>query len=453
MIDALRFTSTPVATLLSVVTLLFTGHPITPTTVFMLVSLLNVLNIFICVFVAVGFLGTYDAYVSLGRIQDFLLLENLPTLSRDQALEEPTNTESLRDQSIEHPSNAESSSTKFKSVLTDHLEKMKTASNTNQESHREDPTMALHVSSLTYRNIKRKDGFILQDIEFTIASKSLTVITGPVGSGKSTLLSAIAGELSEIQGTISCPGTLVYVPQTPWVFSGTIRENILFGQPYDEPKYTRITEVCALKEDMQQFPDHDQTVVGERGEVLSGGQQARVSLARAVYADADLYLLDDPLSAVDYNVGQHIFENCIKGLLRDKTRVLTSHQEQHMKEADQVTVLFKGRILEKGSFTEIQEKGVLNSTIDPLFKSTPKDRTSADSFGLERAEKSKVPETGCETMVPPLPNKAKNLQISQEDRTIGVVSYKLYWEYFRSGMHWLVIFAVIVLCLTTEGKF
>ena len=174
-----------------------------------------------------------------------------------------------------------------------------------------------------------------------------------MGSGKSTLLSAIAGEISDASGTITFPGTLVYVPQTPWIFSGTIRENILFGQPYDEPKYNRVIEACALTEDIQRFPDYDQTVVGERGEVLSGGQQARVSLARAVYADADLYLLDDPLSAVDFKVGQHIFETCIKDLLGDKTRVLTSHQEQHMKEADQVIVLYKGRVLEKGSFTEL----------------------------------------------------------------------------------------------------
>ena len=102
------------------------------------------------------------------------------------------------------------------------------------------------------------------------------------------------------------------MPQIPWVFSGTIRENILFGQPYDELRYTRVTEACALTEDIQQFPDYDQTNVGERGVVLSGGQQSRVSLARAVYAEADLYLLGDPLSAVDFKVGQHIFENALK---------------------------------------------------------------------------------------------------------------------------------------------
>ena len=137
----------------------------------------------------------------------------------------------------------------------------------------------LCVSNLTKRQIKRQDEFISQDIAFSTAPQSLTVITGPVGSGKSTLLSAITGEICEVSGTITFQGSFVYLPQTPWIFSGTIRENILFGQAYDQPKYTKVIEACALTEDIQRFPDYDQTVVGERGEVLSGGQQARVSLA------------------------------------------------------------------------------------------------------------------------------------------------------------------------------
>ena len=141
-----------------------------------------------------------------------------------------------------------------------------------------------------------------------------------------------------------------YVPQLPWVFSGTIRENILFGNPYDKIKYTRTIEACALKEDIRKFPDGDQTVAGERGEVLSGGQRARVSLARAAYAEGDLYLLDDPLTAVDFEVGEHIFEQCIKGLLASKTRVITSHQEKHVQEADNVILLYSGQVLGKGSF-------------------------------------------------------------------------------------------------------
>jgi len=219
-----------------------------------------------------------------------------------------------------------------------------------------------------------------------------------VGSGKSTLLSAIAGEISEVSRTITFQGSFVYVLQAAWIFSGTIRENILFVQPYDEPKYSRVIEACALTEDVQWFPNYDQTVVGERGEILSGGQKARVSLARAVYADADLYLLDDPLSVVDFKVGQHIFETCINDLLGDKTQVLASHQEQHMKEADQVIVMYKGRVLEKGSFTELREKGILNTTVDPLYQTIGKDSNFTRSFAWEIEQKNKGVD-GCETMV------------------------------------------------------
>ncbi|KAL9951147.1 hypothetical protein ACROYT_G043760 [Oculina patagonica] len=428
-VAALLSASSPIATLLSVITLVLTGQHITPANVFILLGFINLLRNCTCVNFAQGFLGIYDAYASLGRIEHFLLLENLPAISGDKYRE--------------NKSKSKSYSIKLKSGLTDRQEKIKT------ELEHQNKPLTLFVSSLTCKEIKRENEFILQDIEFTTTSQSLTVITGPVGCGKSTVLSAIAGEVADISGTITFQGTLVYVPQIAWIFSGTIRENILFGQPYDEPKYTRIIEACALTEDMQKFPDSDQTVVGERGEVLSGGQQARVSLARAVYADADLYLLDDPLSAVDFKVGQHIFQACIKDLLGNKTRLLTSHQEQHMKEADEVVVLYKGRVLEKGSFTELKEKGVLNTTVDPLYKTVLENNKSDENIVSTNEEKSEVGDS-CGKVIT-LPNVVKSLQISEEDRAIGVVSFKLYWDYFRSGIHWSVIFAAVFFCFISQG--
>ena len=423
------------ATLVSVITLVLTGQTLTPVNVFMLLCYITVLRLSTCNNLAKGLLENYEAYASLGRIEDFLLLRDLPAVSRDHSTEDTDNLESITTVSV--------------SRLTNQHEKMEEISLFDEVEDRNKPTV-LFVLNLTYKlELERENEFILDKIKFTLPSQSLTVITGPVGSGKSTLLSAIAGEVSDISGTITFQGTLVYVPQIVWVFSGTIRENILFGQAYAEQKYTRIIEACALTEDIQRFPDCDQTVVGERGEVLSGGQQARVSLARAVYADADLYLLDDPLSAVDSKVGQHIFEKCIKDLLGDKTRVLTSHQEQHMKEADEVIVLYKGRVLEKGSFTELQEKGVLSTTIDPLYKTSLKGKQSNKSFIWENEEQREGADS-CEEMVP-LPSEAKGLEISQEDRKIGVVSSKLYWNYFRSGVPSLVIIGATCFCLVTQG--
>ena len=424
-----------VATLLSVVTLVLTGQPITPVNVFMLLGFMNLARSQTCFHISSALLQANDARASLGRIEDFLLLENLPA--------------TLRGQTEEGTSNPESSSSKFQSGLSDQQSKTAKVFSPDLVKNPLHKPSILSVWNLAIRQIERQDEFILQDIAFSTAPQSLTVITGPVGSGKSTLLSAIAGEISQVSGTTTFQGSFVYVPQTPWIFSGTIRENILFGQPHDETKYTRVIEACALTEDIQRFPDYDQTVVGERGEVLSGGQQARVSLARAVYADVDLYLLDDPLSAVDFKVGQHIFKSCINDLLGEKMRVLTSHQENQMREADQVIVLYKGRLLEKGSFTELQEKGIVNITIDPLYQTVQKDSKHTKSVAWEIEQKNKG--DGCETMVPLL-NDRMSLEISQEDRSIGVVSSKLYWNYFRSGVHWSIIVAVICFCFIAQGK-
>ena len=432
---ALRDISVSVATLLSVVTLVLTGQPITPVNVFMLLGFMNLARTQTCWNISSAFLQANDAHASLGRIEDFLLLEDLPAV--------------LSDQTEEGTSNPKSSSSKVQSGLSDRQAKMAKVFSSDIVKNPLNKPSILCVSNLTNRQIERQDEFILQDITFSTAPQSLTVITGPVGSGKSTLLSAIAGEISEVSGSMTFQGSFVYVPQTPWIFSGTIRDNILFGQPHDETKYTRVIEACALTEDIQRLPDCDQTVVGERGEVLSGGQQARVSLARAVYADADLYLLDDPLSAVDFKVGQHIFKTCINDLLGEKLRVLTSHQEKHMKEANQVIVLHKGRVLEKGSFIELQQKGILNTTVDPLYQTVQKDSKYTKSAAWKIEQKNKG--DGCESMVQ-LPNDPMSLEISQEDRSIGVVSSKLYWNYFRSGVHWSIIVAVICLCFIAQGK-
>ena len=330
-IAALEYISTPLATLVTVITLILTGQPVTPVNVFTFLSFINVLSGGFCMIFSYASIQTYDAYVSLSRIQDFLLLNNLD--STKTTIHPPEGTE--------------------KSCFPNNSKK------SQQET-------ILRVNQQQQKNESEESS--LQFIDFTAEKGSLTVITGPVGSGKSTLLSAIAGEVPDRNGAITFRGNVVYVPQIAWIFSGTIRENILFGEQYDEDKYNRVIEACALTQDIQKFPDCDQTIVGERGVVLSGGQRARVSLARAVYAEGELYLLDDPLSAVDSKVARHIFRECIKGLLGKKTRLMTSHQERIMRDADNVIVLSKGRVLSQGNFTELDESGSLNKTVDPIYE-------------------------------------------------------------------------------------
>ena len=415
-VAGLEFTAVPFAMLVSIITLVLTGQPLTPVNVLMLLSFINAARQSICFYVPYGLLAVYEAYFSLKRIEEFLLLEDLPG--------------SCHDHSIRGTLNTRGSTFSF-----------------DDKKHLPEPG-TLVVSILASKEKISADQFTLQDIEFSTEPQTLTVITGPVGSGKSTLLSAIAGEVPVAAGTISWPTSLVYVPQTPWVFSGTIRENILFGQPYNQNKYSRILEACSLAEDVGRFPNADLAVVGERGAVLSGGQRARVSLARAVYMDADLYLLDDPLSAVDIKVSQHIFEKCIKGLLSNKTRVLTSHQEQHMKQADKIIVLYKGRVLANGGFSELQEKGLFNINPYPSSNKPVRNSESEVKSVFENEDESKFKDRAVI-----LHNQVNDLDQSEEDRTIGSVTLMTYWDYFRSGLHSWAIFGLFCLFFITQGEF
>ncbi|CAI9737156.1 resistance-associated 1-like [Octopus vulgaris] len=195
---------------------------------------------------------------------------------------------------------------------------------------------------------------VLEDITLEIPKGSLTAIVGPVGCGKSSLMSTIIGELNKKKGTVQVNGSIAFVPQAAWIQNNTVKNNILFEKPLSD-KYDTIVDACALRSDFDILPAGDQTEIGEKGINLSGGQKQRVSLARAVYNDADIYLLDDPLSAVDAHVGKHIFEEVVghQGLLKDKTRVLVTHGVQWLPKVDNIIIIVDGRISERGSYQEL----------------------------------------------------------------------------------------------------
>lgn len=185
--------------------------------------------------------------------------------------------------------------------------------------------------------------------------RGLCAIIGQVGSGKSTLLNVILGELELDHGKCHINGTLSYASQEPWLFESSVRNNIIFIDEFDEERYHKVVQVCALERDFQLLPQGDQTIVSERGASLSGGQRARVNLARAMYKQADIYLLDDPLTAVDSQVGKHIFEKCIQEFLRDKICILVTHQLQYLKNVQHVVLMNTGKIEAQGPFAVIQQ--------------------------------------------------------------------------------------------------
>lgn len=170
-----------------------------------------------------------------------------------------------------------------------------------------------------------------------------------------SLIQAILGELPAESGSIVVNGTISFASQEPWLFTGTVRQNILFGSPMSKKRYRKVIKTCALERDLIIFSNGDKTVVGEKGSMLSGGQKARICLARAIYRKADIYLLDDPLSAVDAHVSRHLFEHCLRGFLKGSIIVLVTHQLQFMELADKIAIMNKGRISAIGDFETLKK--------------------------------------------------------------------------------------------------
>ncbi|KAL7405542.1 hypothetical protein ABVT39_002847 [Epinephelus coioides] len=197
----------------------------------------------------------------------------------------------------------------------------------------------------------------LRNISFTLNKGQLMGVCGNVGSGKTSLICSLLEQLHLQQGSVAVDGSIAYVSQQAWIFYGTVQDNILMGEPMDRSRYNRVLHSCSLKADLDILPHGDQTVLGEQGVNLSGGQKQRISLARAIYSNKDLYLLDDPLSAVDAHVGKHIFEECIKMDLLGKSVILVTHQLQYMEYCDKVLVLKDGVVLEAGSHLELMRAG------------------------------------------------------------------------------------------------
>lgn len=186
--------------------------------------------------------------------------------------------------------------------------------------------------------------FSLQDVSFKVTQGELVMIKGPVGAGKSSLLLTILKEMHIESGKLLASGTIAYVEQEPWILSASVLQNIILDKPFDKDKFDTIINACSLADDLEQMPDRAETLLGERGVNVSGGQKARIALARACYSDCDIYLLDDPLSAVDAKVSKHLFQQCIQGLLKNKTRVLVTHQIQYAPYMDKVLHVIEGRV-------------------------------------------------------------------------------------------------------------
>ncbi|GEQ70471.1 hypothetical protein JCM33374_g4148 [Metschnikowia sp. JCM 33374] len=255
--------------------------------------------------------------------------------------------------------------------------------------------VAVSVKNGTYLWSKQKGEesykVALSNINLEVKKGELDCIVGKVGSGKSSILQCLLGDLYKLDGEAKVHGSIAYASQVPWIINGTVRENILFGHKYDPEFYQKVLDACALSVDLKILPKKDKTEVGEKGISLSGGQKARLSLARAVYARADVYLLDDPLSAVDEHVGRHLINNVLgpHGLLKTKCKILATNAIHVLSIADNMHMVKDGKLVEQGTYADImsQEKSQLRQLVIEFGKTTSESSKANSSANSTKGEK------------------------------------------------------------------
>lgn len=314
----------------------------------------------------------------------------------------------------------------------------------------------------------------LDGIDLQVKPGQLCAIIGPVGAGKSSLMQLLLGELPVQSGTVVLNGSVSYAAQKPWLFSGTVRANILFGQAYDKKRYGEVVKCCALTTDFEQLAKGDKTVIGDRGASLSGGQKARISLARAMYKNASVYLLDDPLSAVDAHVGKHLFDEVIGPRARiatTATRFLVTHQVHFLQEADIIVIIENGRITHRGTYAQLS-----NSDLDfakLLQKMEPAE--SADDTLNEDAldgcsatyEDDEIPYIDGANGTPykalmkrndSVSNKSSMAsqefegadQLEAEEQVDGGVPWRACWKYFSAGSSMCGVIVMVFVALVSQ---
>ncbi|CAG5018016.1 unnamed protein product [Parnassius apollo] len=438
----------------AIVTFVLLGGNIRAEITFSLVQYFNLLQLVCNVHLPMGLAFLAESLVSVRRIEEFLLLDELKSLK------------------------AKELSSDSKGPITNGVGKEK-----QSEKDKPNPT-GLTLTNISASWSQNPIVETLRNITLNVKLGEFVGVAGVVGSGKSSLLQLILGELEPSHGTVSLGGARIsyasqepwlfvatssllqlilselepshgtvslggarisYASQEPWLFVAAVRQNILFGLPYDRVRYKKVVSACALLRDFELLPAGDATLVGERGISLSGGQRARIGLARACYRQADLYLLDDPLSAVDTHVGKHLISECITGFLRNTTRILVTHQLHHLKAADNVIILRNGEIETQGTFEEVSRS--------PLFEELLEEDEQPEAEGCTQLVRtmSIKSHTSVESTVAEYGN--ENEEEPKETAELmekGRVSGSVYVKYFRAGGGWALLTLTLVSILLAQ---
>lgn len=415
------------ASMLSFITYSLSKHSLTPAPVFSSLALFNSLRMPLNLLpLVIG--QVTDAWTALGRIQEFLLAEE--------------QKEDIKwDKSMSNAIEVKNASFTWERVPTSEKDTNRPAptKEIGKTAEKGDEEMDDSASEKTV-----VAPFQLTDLTFTASRNELLAVIGTVGCGKTSLLSALAGDMRITGGEITLGASRAFCPQYAWIQNATVRNNILFGKEYDEEWYNKVIDACALRADIEMFSAGDQTEIGERGITVSGGQKQRLNIARAIYFNADIVLMDDPLSAVDAHVGRHIMDNAICGLLKDKCRILATHQLHVLSRCDRIILMEEGRINAVDTFDNLMRD-------NPLFKRLMS--TTAQEEKAEQLEESNEDEEIEEEKTKTTPTKTKPAKkgalMQQEERAVDSVSLEVWKAYMAaSGSFIGWIFVALALVLT-----
>ena len=383
-----------------------------------------------------------DAWVSLGRIQGYLLAEE--EQEKRKIDERQEHAFDLVNASFTWETPAKPESVKHEDTTN-----VPPAGNRGQAV---DLEKALCDRSQNGRKYENRETFHFEQMTLAISRRELLAVVGGVGSGKSSFLAALAGDMRTTSGTIAQGASMAYCPQYAWIQNASVRENIIFGRPFDQEWYHRVVEACCLTLDFDMLPDGDATEVGERGITLSGGQKQRLNIARAIYFNAQIVLLDDPLSAVDAQIGRHIFSEAICGVLKDKCRVLATHQLHVLSQCDRIIWMQHGKIEAIGTYNELLAN---NPEFTQMLTITAK-------HGLEKGDQSAEPaEKLVEDVVESIPQAVETAKpvlkgaelMQREEKGEKGIRWPVYLAYLRAaGGIFMAPLALLFLCLAQASN-
>ncbi|XP_020285395.1 probable multidrug resistance-associated protein lethal(2)03659 isoform X2 [Pseudomyrmex gracilis] len=448
--------TTRLSLFITILVYVLSGFTITAEKVFMITAFYNVLRTTMTVFFPQGITQVAEAMVSIRRLQKFMMYDEM-TPPETETVKQNSNADKYSKSNAEKKvkENKENSWENNKENPNENANKIAKEESVAGESKGDDKIAqqtncidyCISIENGTTKWLEHEREDTLQNITMKVRPGELIAIVGQVGAGKSSLLNVILKELRLQEGSAQVNGKIAYASQEPWLFAGSVRQNILFGRKMDQSRYDRVVKVCQLKRDFSLLPNADKTIVGDRGISLSGGQRARINLARAVYAEADIYLLDDPLSAVDAHVGKHMFDECIDRYLRGKTRILVTHQLQYLSNVGRIIVLKDGAIQAEGTYEELGSMGVDFGRLLENKKET--EEKAPSSVPVSRSNSRTGSITSLSSFMTNDTSKEEPEELA-EMRSKGNVSGKVYGGYFSAGGNCCVIFMVSMLCILTQ---